>query len=433
MNESAPSDDAYRPLSGFALSGFIVSSLFALLVLLSAGVGIMKGAPIFLPLGVLLLAAVGFALCYAGQRQIQGAEGTRVGLFFARYGMAIALFSGLGYAAYYLAIGFAVGQQADTFLAGEPGADTGFLTRLQRGGKDPAEINTAFLYTLPAASRGRVRPDDEDAFRQQNDAAGPNGEPGHLSRFRAHPLVRMLSRAGSESRIESLGVREWEHEKNSYKVARNYRIETPEGSLLVTLRAESTEGEAEGQHRKWFVNFQQSGIQSREPTPLGRAVEQLSDQSRTVLERAWLPAVRAGKMPTVEKDASNWNRLVADAPDFMRGGKNVVRERFRSLFHQALSRADKDTPANLNFPRDSRMGLNSWPAWDRDPEGRVWFAQPFAVTLFDVVDRARLQGDGVIKMRTVEPLPPERMTAPVPFLNWEVVSVVLERLKAKSN
>src|SRR5688572_23490066 len=100
MNEPlppSPGDEGYRPISGLALGGFIVSVVFAGLVLVSAAVALFKGAPIFYPMWVLLLAVVGFGLCFAGLTRIRAAEGTRAGESLARYGVGLALFSGLGY------------------------------------------------------------------------------------------------------------------------------------------------------------------------------------------------------------------------------------------------------------------------------------------------------------------------------------------------
>src|SRR4051812_44560892 len=118
-------NDTYRPLSGLALGGFVVNAVFTVLVSLSAIVALVNRAPLFFPVWIVGIAALGILLCYAGQNQIRASEGTRTGLGLARYGLVLGLFSGLGYLAYSLAIGLAVGQQAETFLTGEPDSERG--------------------------------------------------------------------------------------------------------------------------------------------------------------------------------------------------------------------------------------------------------------------------------------------------------------------
>src|SRR4051794_29755093 len=88
-----------RPISGPALGGFLLSALYTGLVLISSAVALVKGVPIFYPLWVVLLAMAGFFLCLVGRTQLLASEGTRAGETLARSGMAMALFSGLGYLA----------------------------------------------------------------------------------------------------------------------------------------------------------------------------------------------------------------------------------------------------------------------------------------------------------------------------------------------
>ena len=428
MTEPAPAtapDDSYRPISGLALAGLVVSALFAILIAASLFVGVVKGSPIFFPIAIVLVAVVGFGLSYAGYRQILSSEGTRVGVGIARLGMGLAVVSGLGYAAYSMSIGLAVATQADIFLAGEVTPDSGFLTRIQLAPTDPkrAFLEEAFLLTLPPSSRGRARTQDEAAFRKQYDvSATPDGQ-GHFTIFRNSMMVRMLSRGG---RIEALGMREWEHDKQSFKVGRNYRLETPEGTLLVVLEAESAEGETEGQPRRWFVNFNRSGVESSTLTPLGHGVQELREQGRQLLERDWLPSVRAGRVDAAKLDKSNWDSLVRDLPEWMTAGKNWKREKLRSGFRSLLGKSTESDAGTSCFRRTIAPGRRGTIA----AGGRLWFRHPLTAFLPEP-GSPPVQADGWVLLQTTDALPVEKMAAPAPKLGWNVESIEIERIKLR--
>jgi hypothetical protein len=412
-----PADDSYRPVSGLALWGLVVSALFAILIAASLAVGVAKGTPMFFPTAIVLVAVVGFGLSFAGYRQILTSEGTRVGVGVARLGMALAVASGLGYVAYSTSIGLAVAAQADEFLAGEVTADSGFLQQIEQATVDPLALKKAYFLTLPPSSRGRLPKDDVAFEKKFNPAVTPDGQ-GLYTVFRNSIFVRMLSRGG---KIESLGMRDWEHDKQSFKVARNYRLITPEGTLLVTLQAESAEGEVEGQLRRWFVNFNRSGVDSTTLTPLGERVQELREMGRRYLEGDWMRDVHMGKIDPVKlDDQSNWDMLVPDPPELVGKGKNSDREQMRALFHSSLSRT------SINFPSDTRI----WPTWNH-AEGRLWIREPFTAILLKA-GSPPMQADGWIQVRTKEPFPVEKMTEPLPDdLKWEAKSIMLERIKSR--
>ena len=79
----ASETQAYRPLSGFALAGFAVSTLFTLVVLANTLIALVQGIPFFFPEWFVLLAGVGLVLSLLGQQQIRNSEGTRAGLALA--------------------------------------------------------------------------------------------------------------------------------------------------------------------------------------------------------------------------------------------------------------------------------------------------------------------------------------------------------------
>jgi hypothetical protein len=335
--------------------------------------------------------------------------------------MGLALVSGLGYLAYSMSIGLAVGMQADTFLIGPITPESGFLTLLQSAPKDPFAVDKAFLLTVPPASRGRARP-EEPAFQKLYDLSPTPESQGYLTTFRNSPMVRMLSRGG---KVESLGMREWDHDKQSFKVIRNYRLETPEATMNVVLEADSAEGEQEGQLRRWYVMYSRSGVESQALTPLGTAVRDLRDHSEKYLKETWLKDVHEGKIKfDVDKlDESKWEFLIRDQPEDVVAGKNMRREMMRKGFHALLKPGPAST--NIVFHTDPR----SWPTWNHDEQGRLWFRQPLAAFVA-VVGLPATSCEGAVVVRTKEPLPLEKMTAADPNnVVWEVESVKIDRIK----
>src|SRR4051794_15419988 len=91
---------AYQPISTWAIAGFTLGALFTLLVLVSAVVGIIQGAPVFFPLWIMMFAIAGVVVSLIGQRHVQNSEGTRAGARLAQFGMWLSLISGLSYFSY---------------------------------------------------------------------------------------------------------------------------------------------------------------------------------------------------------------------------------------------------------------------------------------------------------------------------------------------
>src|SRR5262249_48790031 len=135
---SSAGDEAYRPISGFALAGLFLGGGFACVTLADAAISIFKGAPIFLPLWLLLAPIAGVVLGLVGRGQIVGPDSTRDGLRIANLAVLLSIFSGLGYTAFYVSVGLAVSKQADEFIVGEPDLQRGFLKHLMRANKSPS-------------------------------------------------------------------------------------------------------------------------------------------------------------------------------------------------------------------------------------------------------------------------------------------------------
>src|SRR5262245_51598195 len=90
----------YRPLSGLAIAGLALGGVYAVLVVFSVVVGLLRREPFFLPLWLLLFPLLGGVLCVLALRQIRQAEGTRAGGALARTGLWLSVLAGLGYTTY---------------------------------------------------------------------------------------------------------------------------------------------------------------------------------------------------------------------------------------------------------------------------------------------------------------------------------------------
>src|SRR5207244_532547 len=100
-----------------------------------------------------------------------------------------------------------------------------------------------------------------------------------------HPLVLALIK-NPDTKIEPLGVQEWDYDKNCYHVIRNYRFTTPELVIENLVPVQSTEGGGQGEQRKWFVDLMKTPRPySIKPTPYGKNLLDLRANSKVFLER----------------------------------------------------------------------------------------------------------------------------------------------------
>jgi hypothetical protein len=266
----------YRPVSGWAVAGFGIGALFAFVIAANTVVALAQGAPMFFPAWILSLAVVGIVCSLIGQRQIELSEGTRAGAKLARLGIWLSLLSGLGYLSYYYVTGLALQNQANEFLMVK-NEEGGFFPLLKEAATKPSKLNAAFLLTLPASARAG-RPDDEVGMIQLHDQPGKDGAPGPLTQFREGYFPRILYKhLADDAEITPLGVQEWKYEMRSYKIYRTYRIKTKEVELELLVAVFSTEAEAAGKERKWFVNLREStpNLKTITRTPTGEGVKLL--------------------------------------------------------------------------------------------------------------------------------------------------------------
>jgi len=299
----------YRPISGFAITGFCISALYALLILYAGFRALSRGEPLLLDGFWLLLPVSGAVLCMIGQVQIRNSEGTRAGMKLTSWGLGLSICFGLGYFVYALGTGLAIRQQSNRFVM-EAGDDAGFLPHLQRSGSSKTDLNAAFLLTVPPGGRGTARPDNDADMRAAFDRPDPDGNPGQLTNFAGSSLP-MLFRSGSdkEIQVEPLGVMEWAYGKDGFLVRRLYRIKTEDFVADVLLSTKSSEGR-EGENRKWYVLLNESKIQSKEITPLGKAIEKIRVRAADFLKE-WEFTMNEGKPWNgfAAVDATSWETL----------------------------------------------------------------------------------------------------------------------------
>jgi hypothetical protein len=284
--ETPAEDFVYRPLSGVAVAGVLVSGVFAVVLLVCGAVALWRGEPFLLPLWLLLLPVAGVALSLLGRWHILRSENTRAGLNLTRYGLWTGLVAGLGYGAFYFATGLAVTNQSNSFLV-DKGADTGYLKHLQEG-----DVNRAFLLTRSLSERSGANPNDDEAMLDQFDAPADKDPRGLLSQFKLDPLVRRITAPSAAAEFEPLGVRNWSYENRGYKVERFYRVTTREGSFEVLLTTQSVDT-PEG--RKWFVHWvPKQGLAPMTLKDEGKRLEAVRRQS-AAFANAWLQKLTQGQ------------------------------------------------------------------------------------------------------------------------------------------
>src|SRR5262245_55205260 len=88
--ERGPEPLVYRPLSGWAVGGFVLACLFVGAVFLSAVIALLTGGAFVLVVlgkGWLAFAFAAVILSFLGQSEIRKSEGTRAGAKLAAWGL----------------------------------------------------------------------------------------------------------------------------------------------------------------------------------------------------------------------------------------------------------------------------------------------------------------------------------------------------------
>lgn len=267
-----PAEEAYRPLSLLALSGFGTAAVYAVVVLLLALVAFRSGKPLILGAWVWFVPLLAGWDCAVAWLRIARSEGTLAGGALARWGLLLAGFVSLSYGAYYVAVNLALRQQAEQFA-------TDWLDQLRQG-----HLEKALFRTLPPLQRLEFSEDDKDLMGKIALAQGASdeGSAGTMrSRFAQMPVVNLVSQGGKETTIQARGVKGWEFTRGGFEVAVGFHVETPEaeGEIVVIVHGTSApNGEFAG--RQWTVLLDKTGVDQQEggirATPFGEKIQQLS-------------------------------------------------------------------------------------------------------------------------------------------------------------
>jgi hypothetical protein len=402
----------YRPISGFAVAGFAAACLFAALVVVAAAVALVQGAPFFYPVWVLALPAAGLIVSLVGRNLIRNSEGTLAGEALARAGIWMSLLTGLGYFVYYNVTGLAVTNQANDFLLTVK-EDSGFFPHLLKAGTSPADMNAAFLLSLPPQMRGNVRPEDLAGMEREYNQSREDGTPGMLSYFRNHFLVRMVCGVpAGQVQVEPLGVQSWSYENRSYVVRRNYRITTPEVVVEFAVPVESVEGESAGERRKWYVPVKSLPRPTTKLTPLGDGLRALRASSDRAVN-TWIKGEVPSPVSFAKVDATSWALL--PLPDSQRDHlKGVVRDLVEG----------KD-PARLRTLTILRDG-GDFGDWDL-VQGKVRIIHPFRINIDPQGSYPPFILEGRLVSETKEPVDPANLAAMTAEPTWSVQGVSITR------
>jgi hypothetical protein len=415
-----PAELAYRPISGFAIAGFVVASLFALMVLAATVVALYQGAPFFYPVWVLIVPAVALVLSLVARNQIRASEGTRAGEKLAARGFWISLLAGLGYFVYYYVTGLAITSQANTFLTEAVDKDSGFFPHLQKFADNPdsrTDLYYAYLFTVPIASRAGARPEDEVSMLRAHDQSTPEGIPGAINMFRKHYLVRYITAApGNQVKIEPLGVQSWEYESRSYKVSRIYRITTPEGTVEIPMHVQSSEGEAAGEQRRWFINLPRTGRPTEKQiklTRLGEGIRALRISAGMDFV-SWKTRLNEGQSFDLTKvdQSTRWDRLGLNDEQ-----RKYIKQRIEDLF--AGTETTRLHAMHIAY-EDEMVPLGGWKVL---PDNRVQIEHVVKLTLDPqkAKNQPPYHTEAMVLLETKVPVDAlSYAEAPDPHLVWEV-------------
>jgi hypothetical protein len=414
---------AYRPISGFAVAGFIAAALFAFMVLAATVVALYQGAPFFYPVWVVVVPAGALVLSLVARSQIRNSEGTRAGESLAGYGIWISLLTGLGYFVYYYVTGLAITSQANDFLT-KLGQDTGFLPHLQKAA-DPnhrTDLYYAFLYTLPVASRSGARPEDEPGMLRAHDQGNTEGMPGAITQFRKHYLLRFLASAPDQVKYEALGVQSWEYESRAYKVSRIYRITTPEAALELSIPVQSSEGEAAGDQRRWFLVVPRMGRPTEKAikrTPLGEGLKVLRNSAIAEFTY-WKIRLNEGQSFDLKPFLANtpWQRLglAADQRDY-------AQRRLEELF--ASTEPNRLPALDINF-QDELVSLGGWKI---TPDKKIQIEHLFKLTIGPHGDKPPYYTEGSFVLETKQAVDPlAYIDVPNPVVDWKIHDISFFRV-----
>lgn len=261
---SIPADSVYRPLSGLALAAMVVSSLYALVMVVVLGAAWWWKMSPFMGLWTLVIPLAAGALALMAHQQIRQSEGTRSGQSLVTWSAWLSALFGLSYAGYYVATYVSINLQSGQFAED-------WFAKIQN-----SEVAAAFLLTQAPEERQDVSPGDKQ-YMDRRYGRGSPGRKAPLPAFKETELVRILQQGGPDVNVTSRGIRDWDYGEGGYHVQRLFRIETPEGTFDVQVGLRSDERKT----RRWRILEGETSIQGTPAlSPRGQAIQRWRDDAR---------------------------------------------------------------------------------------------------------------------------------------------------------
>ncbi|MGF1579567.1 MAG: hypothetical protein ACFCD0_09405 [Gemmataceae bacterium] len=409
----------YRPLAPLAIVGIGAAGLYTLIVIIAMLFGFINGATVFLPLWLFLLPLAACVLSVVALRQMKNAEGTLAGESVALWGIYLSVLTGLGYGAYYFATSLAVRQQAHSFLMTKDD-DSGFFMHLVAG-----DTKQAFLLTLPWERRQNIELGDSLQNRKAwnekiNHLVGQADPKGGYDQFLDSPIVQLLILGDPETTtITSRGVENWKYERGQYQIKRTYSISTREADLTITVALQSTDSDAPGRPRKWFVKLplQPASDQPLRPTPRGQSLQALAKHSSQYLFRFFM-GLKDGKLAkTAPKDLTPWANV--PVPSSLVPKKAIAEVK---LFLTGKAGGERD----LRLSRGDYL----FPKFDQT-NSNFRLTLPFAFTILQDLGAKRQMQYWVLGSMTLESIAPLKLSdsgqTDTTGISWRPLSFEIQR------
>ncbi len=276
--ETTSEGEPYRPLSLLAIAGFCVSALFTAILLLIAAVALLRQFPLYYPM-LLVFPVGGLALSLAGLLRIQHSEGTMAGGKLALWGAFLGLLTTLTYSGYLMAITMVIRQQSID------------MARTWLGELSNGEIERAFNLCLSPEGRSRKEGAAlRDDMEEHNRADQPT-KPGPMTEFSRANYVQFLRNGGPETKINSIGVHDWDYSEGGYKVHIECELVTREATaiLMVGLFGTSRPGSP---GRDWTMLPKETHLMAEVPggfkgTPYGELIHRLRRDDALKFVTSW--------------------------------------------------------------------------------------------------------------------------------------------------
>lgn len=252
----------YVPVSWMAVGAMAIASLFVI-VLVSLGISAFLAKKPLVQPELLAFPAIGIVVSFAARRVIRNSEGTRTGERLAVSAWWICVIAGLGYAAYLLAIDYAVRRDAK----GELQRWMGYVVE---GEEKP--FNLAFLRTRDPARRTGISADNTGEIRSLF--------PDDYIAFEQSDIVRLTRRNKGSCLFIPTGVKEWMYRPFGVDCLYSGILKCPEGTfpIIVPLRGTESTSAAEGVGRQWTIANPPGGYIARDQrsiTPYGWLLDSL--------------------------------------------------------------------------------------------------------------------------------------------------------------